>query len=198
MPLNFSAALFSTTGFPLIQLYSLLSPTPSFPSTPDILPFFLPFLSCRASLPPTRTAMTSGSTLTLPSARAQTNLSRVVLFHKDQKQLVSFHVSRFSPCLPVPPTLSTCLSACLTAHNSTLLEHVCACLSCLSRALIVVPLICMTEILLVHWRFRRTLGFLHVCSQNRFLRLLHQSVSHKTCSAPASSGFYVLHNDSFA
>lgn len=70
-------------------------PPCSYPIFPLFLHLYLVVLS---------PVMASGSTLTRPSARAQTNQSRVVLFHKDQKQLVSSHVSRFflvCPCCPI-------------------------------------------------------------------------------------------------
>ena len=138
------AAVFSTTWSPVIQWYSLLSPPPPTPLLPHI-PSFSPSLSCCAS-----PVMASGSTLTRPSARAQTNQSRVVLFHKDQKQLVSSHVSRFFSCLPVllhlsawshrnfsqvreclptyfiPLSMSYCLSAWLVSHLHTVkVPHTC-------------------------------------------------------------------------
>lgn len=75
--------------------------------------FFSTFISF--CFPP---VMASGSTLTRPSARAQTNQSRVVLFHKDQKQLVSSHVSRFFlVCL--------CCPICLPGHTEITWVHEC-------------------------------------------------------------------------
>lgn len=79
------------------------------------LPFSLPIshnlsplsVSSALSLLCSSFLLTPGSILTLLSARAQTSLSRAVLFHRDQKQLVSF--------LPVFPTISLCLSACSIA-----------------------------------------------------------------------------------
>lgn len=173
-------------------IFSLI-PAPSC-SFPLITSIFSPSLSCRASspcpspgpLPPT--AMTSGSTLTHPSARAQTNPSRVVLFHKDQKQLVSFHVSRFSPlpaCAAHSVFLSVCLPACLVALQ--LCSGSCV-LVCLSRALIV----CMAEVLVNLRRSCRTLGFLHVCSQCRLMRLLHSSCSLTLCVQRRQSLAFVL------
>lgn len=85
----------------------ILSLTP--PPNPLLLPFTPSFFSIFISFSFLR-VMASGSILTRPSARAQTNQSRVVLFHKDQKQLVSFHVSLFflvCLCRPFPVCLLT-------------------------------------------------------------------------------------------
>lgn len=99
------------------------------PQLPALNPLFLH--PCLLLLP---LVMASGSTLTLPSARAQTNQSQAVLFHKDQKQLVSFHISCFflsacaalsgrlperSPCMfcvqsslcPGPAHMVSCMAA---------------------------------------------------------------------------------------
>lgn len=83
-------------------IFSLTLTLCSYPIFPIFLHFYLVVLSL---------AMALGSTLTHPSARAQTNQSRVVLFHKDQKQLVSSHISRFFlVCL--------CCPICAPSHTS--------------------------------------------------------------------------------
>lgn len=87
-PCQSAPTLRSFPPFALLWFNYILSyPTPcSYPIFSLFLHLYLLVLS---------PVMASGSTLTHPSARAQTNQSRVVLCHKDQKQLVSSHVSRF-------------------------------------------------------------------------------------------------------
>lgn len=88
---------------------------------------FLFFHLCPILLPP---VAASGSTLTHPSARAQTNQSRVVLFRKDQKQLVSFHVYRFFLICLCCPICESCSPGTLNAyltHSHLYLETI-ACL----------------------------------------------------------------------
>lgn len=106
----------------IFSLTPLPTPLPLHPPPPTLTLYslsFSPLSSCSASpFPP---VMASGSTLTRPSARAQTNQSRVVLFHKDQKQLVSSHVSRFFlVCL--------CCPICLTGHTKMTFKSMNACL----------------------------------------------------------------------
>lgn len=112
--------------FHLLSCDSIIYSYP--PTPPPALTSYSLFFSIFISLcfPP---VMASGSTLTRPSARAQTNQSRVVLFHKDQKQLVSSHVSCFllvclccPICLPassIPPSMNYCLFAWLVNHLRT-------------------------------------------------------------------------------
>lgn len=116
-PCQSALALRSFPPFALLWFNYILS---CFPTSPPLLllpPFFPIFiLFCSSPLPILLllllTVMASGSTLTPPSARVQTNQSRVVLFHKDQKQLVSSHVSRFFlVCL--------CCPICLPAYTGT-------------------------------------------------------------------------------
>ena len=129
-PCQSAAALRSFSPLALLWFIYLLSYPPSpTPCSHPVLPLSLLFC-----FPP---VMASGSTLTRPSARAQTNQSRVVLFHKDQKQLVSSHVSRFflvylcrpiclprhadRECLPdflIPLSMNYCLSACTCSSSS--------------------------------------------------------------------------------
>ena len=81
----------------LLSCDSIILSFPPLPPPPEPPPltlysvFFSIFIFFHFITP----VIASGSTLTHPSARAQTNPSLVVLFHKDQKQLVSSHVSRF-------------------------------------------------------------------------------------------------------
>lgn len=133
---------------------------------PLLFPHIPLFLHLYLVVPPP--AMASGSTLTRPSARAQTNQSRVVLFHKDQKQLVSFHVSHFFSCLPVLPNPSTwshrnllkpvngCLTVSYTDHSSFARLHD-----------FIILILCRSH----------TLGLKHVYNQCRLMWLLHSLFS---------------------
>lgn len=99
--------------------------------------------------------MASGSILTRPSARAQTNQSRVVLFHKDQKQLVSSHISRFflvclccPICLP-SPRMPAWLFSVFYIYELLFVLHDSLNIFILSGS--------------------HTLGFKHGCNQGRFI-----------------------------
>lgn len=128
-PCQSAPALRSFSPLALLWFNHLLScPLPQSPPL-ALTPYSLFFLHLYLFL--LLSVVVSGSTLTRPSARAQTNQSRVVLFHKDQKQLVSSHVwllffvylSRHHLSAWSRRNLLWSMNACLTFHFSLAMNY---------------------------------------------------------------------------